>query len=93
MLAFSRGVGWRRAPEPLVKTTKANSWPKGPTKELFDELGLPLAFGALVHNPSPYLFESLVQIFELTTKTALFASSIIQFGATKLQWADILIMT
>jgi len=39
MLAFSRGVGWRRAPEPLVKTTKANSWPKGPTKELFDELG------------------------------------------------------
>ena len=39
MLAFSRGVGWRRAPEPLVPTTKANSWPKGPTKELFDELG------------------------------------------------------
>ena len=38
MLAFSRGVGWRRAPEPLVPTTKANSWPKGPTKELFDEL-------------------------------------------------------
>ena len=39
MLAFSRGVGWRRAPEPPVKTTKADSWPKGPTKELFDELG------------------------------------------------------